>query len=89
MGMAERFKGGIGEIVKQTRFSSAAEFESALRSNLKIDKHSILQRALKHQAPIQTLKERQKKIPDLFVKRVYQGSGLDSEIRTGDRFQVG
>ncbi|RTZ73063.1 MAG: IS481 family transposase, partial [Gammaproteobacteria bacterium] len=40
--------------------------------------HQIPQRALGHVSPIQALKEWQKKRPDLFVKRVYNVTGLDS-----------
>jgi hypothetical protein len=40
--------------------------------------HNIPQRALKHQTPIQALKEWQQKRPELFTKRVYNQTGLDS-----------
>jgi hypothetical protein len=33
---------------------------------------------LKHQTPIQALKEWQQKRPELFTKRVYNQTGLDS-----------
>jgi hypothetical protein len=56
-GMVERFNGRISEIVNQTRFGSAAELESTLHNYLKIYSHSILQRALKHQNPIQALRK--------------------------------
>ena len=75
--MVERFNGRISGLVAQTRFSSAAELESTLKSYLSTYNHSIPQRALKHQTPIQALKEWQTKKPDLFVKRVYEQSGLD------------
>jgi transposase InsO family protein len=77
-GMVERFNGRISDIVNQTRFGSAAELESTLRNYVKIYNHNIPQRALKHQTPIQALKEWQGKQPDLFVKRVYNQTGLDS-----------
>ena len=76
-GMVERFNGRISDIVNQTRFGSAAELESTLRNYLKIYNHSIPQRALKHQTPIQALKMWQEKKPNLFVKRVYNHTGLD------------
>jgi transposase InsO family protein len=78
-GMVERFNGRISEIVQQTRFASAAELESTLRSYLKIYNNSIPQRALKHLTPIQALKEWQQKKPELFLKRVYNQAGLDNE----------
>ncbi len=55
--MVERFNGRISDIVNQTRFGSAAELESTLRNYVKIYNNSIPQRALKHQTPIQALKE--------------------------------
>lgn len=79
-GMVERFNGRISEIVSQTRFASAAELESTLRNYVKIYNHNIPQRALKHQTPIQALKKWQQEKPDLFVKRVYNHTGLDNYI---------
>ena len=77
-GMVERFNGHISEIVNQTRFGSAAELKSTLLNYLKIYNNNIPQRALKHQTPIQTLKKWQQEKPELFVKRVYNQSGLDT-----------
>jgi hypothetical protein len=76
-GMVERFNGRISEIVNQTRFASAAELESTLRSYQKIYNHNIPQRALNHQTPIQALKKWQEEKPELFLKRVYNQTGLD------------
>jgi transposase InsO family protein len=76
-GMVERFNGHIGEIVKQTRFVSAAELESTLRSYLKVHNRSIPQRALKHLTFIEALKEWQAKRPESFVKRGYNQVGFD------------
>ncbi|MBW8827923.1 MAG: IS481 family transposase, partial [Burkholderiales bacterium] len=45
---------------------------------LKTYNHSIPQRALKHQTPIQALKAWREKKPELFVKKVYEHTGLDS-----------
>ena len=81
-GMVERFNGRISDIVNQTRFGSASELESTLRSYAKIYNHSIPQRALKHQTPIQALKMWREKKPDLFVKRVYNHTGLDTYAHT-------
>ena len=77
-GMVERFNGRISDIVNQTRFGSAAELESTLRNYVKIYNHNIPQRALKHHTPIQALKNWQEKRPNLFVKRVYNQTGLDT-----------
>lgn len=80
-GMVERFNGRISDIVNQTRFGSRAELESTLRNYVKIYNHSIPQRALKHQTPIQALKDWQAKRPELFRKRVYNQAGLDTCLR--------
>ena len=77
-GMVERFNGRIAEVIEQTRFASAAELENTLRQYLKIYNHNIPQRALKHKTPIQALKEWHAKKPDLFVKRVYNQTSLDT-----------
>lgn len=45
-GMVERFNGRISEVVKQTRFDSAAELEATLEHYLKVYNHHIPQRAL-------------------------------------------
>ena len=80
-GMVERFNGRISEVVKQTRFASAAELETTLERYVKTYNQLIPQRALNHLSPIQALKEWQKKKPKLFKKRVYNQPGLDSYSR--------
>ena len=77
-GMVERFNGRISELVRQTRFASAAELEATLESYLKTYNHQIPQRALKHLSPVQALKDWHKKKPELFKKRVYNQPGLDT-----------
>ena len=76
-GMVERFNGRISEVVKQTRFASAAELETTLERYVKTYNQLIPQRALNHLSPIQALKEWQKQKPKLFKKRVYNQPGLD------------
>ena len=76
-GMVERFNGRISEVVKQTRFESAAQLEATLMNYVKTYNHHIPQRALDHVAPIQALKQWQAKKPDLFKKRVYNQARLD------------
>ena len=80
-GMVERFNGRISEVVKQTRFASAAELETTLMLYLKTYNHSIAQRALKHLTPVAALKKWQQEKPELFVKRVYNQAGLDTYLR--------
>jgi transposase InsO family protein len=77
-GMVERFNGRISELVKQTRFTSAAELDATLDHYLKAYNHHIPQRALGHLSPVQALKNWQATKPELFVKRVYNQAGLDS-----------
>lgn len=45
---------------------------------LKLCNHHIPQHALDAKTPILALKEWQKKRPELFVKRVYDQTGLDN-----------
>ena len=76
-GMVERFNGRISEVVKQTRFASAAELETTLMLYMNTYNHHIPQRALNHQSPVQALKKWQAEKPELFVKTVYEQTGLD------------
>ena len=77
-GMVERFNGRISELVSQTRFASAAEMEQTLKNYLKVYNHHIPQRNLGHLSPIDALKAWEDKRPDLFIKKVYKQTGLDS-----------
>ncbi len=76
-GMVERFNGRVAEVIKQTRFKSAAELESTLTNYVATYNQRIPQRALDHLSPIQALKKWQTDKPELFVKRVYNQTGLD------------
>ena len=76
-GMVERFNGRISDLVKQTRFTCAADLDAALTHYLTTYNHHIPQRALNHQSPIQALQRWQKEKSELFVKRVYKQAGLD------------
>jgi transposase InsO family protein len=76
-GIVERFNGRISDLVKQTRFASAAELETTLTLYLKTYNHHIPQRALKHKTPIHALQKWRAEKSDLFVKRVYEQAGLD------------
>jgi transposase InsO family protein len=77
-GMVERFNGRISEVVKQTRFTCAAELEATLMNYQNTYNHHIPQRALNHLSPIEALQEWRKKSPELFVKRVYKQAELDN-----------
>jgi hypothetical protein len=50
--MVERFNGRISDLVKQTRFASAADLDATLTRYLTTHNHQIPQRALNHQSPI-------------------------------------
>ena len=76
--MVERFNGRISDLVKQTRFHSAADLNTTLKHYLSAYNHLIPQRALKHQTPIQALQNWRVQKPHLFVKRVYKQAGLDT-----------
>jgi len=77
-GMVERFNGRIAEVIKVTYFNSRQELHDTLLHYVKIYNQQIPQKALGHIAPIQALKNWYKKCPDLFKKRVYNLTGLDS-----------
>jgi transposase InsO family protein len=77
-GMVERFNGRINELLQQTRFDSRADLQATLLNYLKLYNHHIPQRAIGSKTPILALKEWQQKRPELFVKRVYDQTGLDT-----------
>jgi hypothetical protein len=58
--------------------NSRADLETTLLNYLKLYNHHIPQRALDAKRPILALKDWQKKQPELFVKRVYDQTGLDT-----------
>ena len=75
--MVERFNGRISEVIKQTRFASAAELASTLNNYWQAYNHHIPQRALGHVSPIDSLKNWHQKKPELFRKRIYKQAELD------------
>jgi len=77
-GMVERFNGRINELLQQTRFDSRADLWATLLNYLKLYNHHIPKRAIGSKTPILPLKEWQQKRPELFVKRVYDRTGLDT-----------
>ena len=76
-GKVERFNGRINDIVKQTRFSSAAELDDTLANYLVTYNHLIPQRALKHQSPIQALRN--------LTRRICQSAANVASYATGPR----
>ena len=83
-GMVERFNGRISEVIKQTRFASAAELASTLNNYWQAYNHHIPQRALGHVSPVDSLKNWHQKKPELFRKRIYKQAELDSYVATGN-----
>ena len=76
--MVERLDGRINELLQQIRFDSEADLEATLMNYLRLYNHHIPQRALDTKTPVQALKEWQQKRPELFVKHVYDQTGLDN-----------
>ena len=76
--MVERFNGRINELLQQTRFDSRADLQTTLLNYLKLYNHHIPQRAIGSKTPLLALKQWQQKRPELFVKRIYDQTGLDS-----------
>jgi len=77
-GTVECFNGRISEILRGNRFDSSADLKQTLENYQWAYNHRIPQRALGHVTPIQALKAWQEKRPELFVKRVYNITDLDS-----------
>ena len=77
-GMVERFNGRIADILRTTRFDLSADLKQTLENHLDVYNHHIPQKELGHITPIQTLKHWYNDQPELFVKKVYNHSGLDS-----------
>ena len=76
-GMVERFNGRISEVVKQTRFASAAELEATLHEYVGLYNNHVPQRALDHLSPVQALLKWQASHPHIFVRNVNNQAGLD------------
>ncbi|MGI9211748.1 MAG: IS481 family transposase [Methylococcaceae bacterium] len=85
-GMVERFNGRIAELLRSTRFQSAAELSTALGHYLQLYNGRIPQRALGHLCPIQTLKAWQEKEPERFNCEIHNLAGLDSYIMAMPKF---
>ena len=77
-GMVERFNGRIGEVLATTRFDSSKSLEETLVRYARLYNHQIPQKALGHISPVQALQDWQEKRPELFKKKVYNLTGLDT-----------
>jgi transposase InsO family protein len=77
-GMVERFNGRIAEVVGESRFRSAKHLHETISDYVKVYNHHIPQRVLGHTALIDALKKWYAEQPDLFRKRPYNLTGLDT-----------
>jgi transposase InsO family protein len=77
-GMVERFNGRISEVLATTRFDSAENLEQTLMRYGHLYNQHIPQRVLGHKTPVETLKDWQKKKPELFHKQVRNHAGPDN-----------
>jgi transposase InsO family protein len=75
-GMVERFNGRVADILRSTRFRTAAELAAALGHYQKLYNGRIPQRALGHLCPLQALKAWQEKEPERFHREIYNHAGL-------------
>jgi transposase InsO family protein len=76
--MVERFNGRISEVLKTTRFRSGEHLRETLTRYVKVYNQFIPQRALNHSTPIAALKQWHREHPELFNKRPYNLTGLDT-----------
>jgi transposase InsO family protein len=79
-GRIERCNGRIAEVVATNRLRSGEHLADTLQRSVSIDKGYIPQRALGHISPHEALQQWFHKQPDLFVSRVNNLPGLDSQL---------
>ena len=80
-GMIERFNGRIADVLATTRFDSSESLAKTIKRYVKVYNQHIPQKALGHISPIQAMKDWHEKHPELFRKRVYNLTGLDSYFK--------
>ena len=88
-GMIERFIGRITEVLATTRFDSAGRLADTIKRYVKVYNQHIPQKALGHIPPLQAMKNRSQKQPQLFKKCVYNVAGLDAAHIYSDVQTVG
>ena len=77
-GMVERFNGRIAEILRTHHFESRDDLETTLKRYVWLYNHHLPQKALKHQAPIQAMKQWAQSHPQLFRRNVRNLPGPDT-----------
>jgi transposase InsO family protein len=86
--MVERFNGRISEPLATTRFDSAENLEQTLMRYGHLYNQHIPQQALGHKTPVETLKDWQKKKPELFHKQVRNHAGPDNKVLSFSKFSI-
>jgi len=69
-GMVERFNGRISDVLATTRFVSGEQLATTIKRYGVLYNQHIPQKALGHKTPLDSLREWQKKQPELFVRNV-------------------
>lgn len=77
-GMVERFNGRISDILKTHHFESGEDLAQTLHRYVVLYNHQLPQSALGCKAPIQAMKEWFISNPELFHRKPYDRTGLDS-----------
>lgn len=75
--MVERFNGRIADVLRTTRFDSAAHLADTIQRYVQVYNQQLPQKALGHIPPLQAMKNWYQKQPNLFKKKVYDLTGLD------------
>jgi len=78
--MIERFIGRITEVLATTRFDSAEHLADTIERYVEVYNQHVPQKALGHIPPLQAMKNRSQKQPQLFKKCVYNLAGLGMVI---------
>ena len=68
--MVERFNGRISDVLATTRFVSGEQLATTIKRYGVLYNQHIPQKALGHKTPLDSLREWQKKQPELFVRNV-------------------
>ena len=76
-GMVERSNGRIEQILQTHQFNSAEDLHATTHRYVRLYNEHLPQKALKHAAPVEALRNWQKTHPDLFIKqvRIHPGPG--------------
>ena len=88
-GMSERFNGRSAEVLATTRFDSTEHLADTIKRYVKVyNQHIPQQKALSHIPPLQAMKNRSQKQPQLFKKCAYNLAGLDIAGSNRDYRQI-